>query len=64
MTATIRVQAKTLQELRMLKTDMGVRTYEEVIRILMEKTKMASRTHLDTLPELRTFKRDKVDRLG
>jgi len=48
----------------MLKREMGVRTYEEVIEILLKNTHVLHRTHMGTLPRLKTFKRDEIDRTG
>jgi len=46
----------------MLKKEMGTRSYEEVIRILLKNAKKLQRTHFGTLPKLKTFRREEIDR--
>ena len=64
MTATIRVRADTLKRLKNLGKELGVKTYEEVIEILLKNATKSRRKQFGTLPNLGTFTRDEIDRLG
>lgn len=63
MPTTIQVHKDVLKVLETLKKEMNLRSYEEVIRLLLEKEKRIDRSHFGTLPKLKTFKREEIDRL-
>jgi len=63
MATTIQVHEDVLKELDTLKREMGTRSYEEVIRILLKNAKKLQRSHFGTLPKLKQFKREEIDRL-
>ncbi len=62
MATTIQVHEDVLQELDTLKKEMGTKSYEEVIKILLKNAKKLQRTHFGTLPKLKTFRREEIDR--
>ncbi len=63
MVTTIQVHKDILKVLESLKREMNLRSYEEVIRILLEREKRIDKSHFGTLPKLKTFKREEIDRL-
>lgn len=63
MSTTIQVHKETLKVLETLKKEMMLRSYEEVILELLKKEKRIEQSHFGTLPRLKTFKREELDRL-
>jgi predicted CopG family antitoxin len=62
MVTTIQVHRDLLKVLDQLKKEMNLRSYEEVIRLLLEREKRIERSHFSTLPRLKPFKREELDR--
>ena len=63
MVTTIQVHKDTIKALEHLKKEMSLRSYEEVIRILLEREKSVELSHFGTLSKLKPFKREEIDRL-
>ena len=59
---TIRISKKLLQELENLKRDKDAKSYEEVIKELIEESKRLKKSHFGSLPELEKFEREEIDR--
>ncbi len=59
---TIRISKELLQELEKLKRDMLAKSYEEVIKKLIEESKRLKKSHFGSLPKLKEFKREEIDR--
>ncbi len=62
MTTTIQIHKDVLKVLGDLKREMKLRSYEDVIRALLEREKRLEKSHFGTLPKLKTFKREEIDR--
>lgn len=63
MATTIQVHKDTLKVLDSLKHEMKLHSYEEVILELLKREKRIDQTHFGTLPKLKVFKREELDRL-
>ena len=59
---TIQVHEDVLEHLNALKKEMGTKSYEDVIRVLIKNAKSLKESHFRTLPKLKTFKREEIDR--
>ena len=59
---TIRISKKLLQELENLKRDKEAKSYEEVIKELIEESKRLKKSHFGSLPKLEEFEREEIDR--
>lgn len=64
MVTTVQVHEDVLKRLNSLKKETGARSTEEVIKMLLKNTKSLKRSHFGSLPKLKTFKREEIDRLG
>lgn len=62
MPTTIMVQDDLMKMLGRLKEESGARTYDELLRSLLRKTKKLDKSHFGTLPKLKTFQREEIDR--
>jgi len=62
MVTTIQLHRDVLKVLDQLKKEMNLRSYEDVIRVLLEREKMIDESHFSTLPGLKPFKREELDR--
>jgi hypothetical protein len=62
MAAVIQVRESVLQQLDILKKKIGVNTYDEILEILINNAKNLQKSHFGTLPKLKTFKRESLDR--
>jgi predicted CopG family antitoxin len=63
MATTIQVHQDTIKVLEHLKQEMKLRSYEDVIRVLLEREKKVDQSHFGTLPKLKPFQREALDRL-
>ena len=59
---TIRVSKELLQELEKLKRDKLAKSYEEVIKKLIEESKGLKKSYFGSLPKLKEFEREEIDR--
>ena len=59
---TIRISKELLQELENLKKDKLAKSYEEVIKRLIEESKKLKKSYFGSLPKLKEFKREEIDR--
>ncbi len=59
---TIMVKEDVLQALRRLRKELRAESYDEVLRIIIRRFKSLDRSHFGTLPELKPFKREEIDR--
>ncbi len=62
MATTIRVSKKLLQELENLKRERKQKSYEEVIKKLIEESKRLRKSHFGSLTKLEEFEREEIDR--
>ncbi len=62
MATTIRISKKLLQELENLKREKDAKSYEEVIKKLIEESKRLKKSHFGSLPKLEEFEREEIDR--
>jgi len=60
---TIQVDGETLKLLEQLKSEREARSYGEVIKQLIIESKTLERSEKGSLPKLRRFEREKLDRL-
>jgi predicted CopG family antitoxin len=63
MSTTIMVKEDLIRVLAKLKKESGAESYDELLRELVKKTKNLEKSHFGTLPKLRSFKREELDRL-
>ncbi|MFQ6137388.1 MAG: hypothetical protein ACE5PM_09455 [Candidatus Hydrothermarchaeales archaeon] len=63
MPTTIMVQDDLAKVLAKLKQETGAKTYDELLREVVKKTKKLEKSHFGTLPRLKTFEREEIDRL-
>ncbi len=61
---TIQVDRETVELLEQMKRERQASSYGEVVRQLIEEAKVLERSERGTLPRLRRFEREKLDRLG
>ena len=59
---TIQVHEKLVKELERLKKERRARSYEEIIVQLINEAKTIKKSHFGTLPNLRSFEREEIDR--
>lgn len=62
MPTTIMVQDDLAKILAKLKKESGAKTYDELLRLVIKKTKKLEKSHFGTLPKLKSFKREELDR--
>ena len=62
METTIQVHEDVLEQLNTLKRETGAKTNEEVIKMLIKEVKSLKKSHFGTLPNLKTFEREEIDR--
>ena len=62
MVTTIQVREDLLEKLAELKKEINVKTYEDVIRYLLRKTKVLEKSYFGAYPQLKSFEREKYDR--
>jgi predicted CopG family antitoxin len=62
MATTVRISKELLQELEKLKKETMAKSYEEVIRKLIREAKRLKKSHFGSLPKLREFRREEIDR--
>ena len=62
MATTIRISKKMLQELERLKKEKNAKSYEELIKKLIEESKRMRKSHFGSLPKLEKFEREEIDR--
>ncbi|HEC76434.1 MAG TPA: hypothetical protein ENI33_04150 [Thermoplasmatales archaeon] len=62
MATTMRISKELLRELENLKKDKAAKSYEEVIKKLIEESKRLKKSHFGTLPKLEKFGREEIDR--
>ena len=62
MATTIRISKELLQELEELKKDKLAKSYEEVIKRLIEESKKLKKSYFGVLPKVKEFKREEIDR--
>jgi predicted CopG family antitoxin len=60
---SIQVRRDLLAQLEALKREQGAGSYEEVIRDLLRERRRLPRSYFGTLPKLKTFRREELDRL-
>ena len=60
---TIQVDGETLKLLEQLKSERRARSYGEVVKQLIIESKTLERSEKGSLPKLRRFEREKLDRL-
>ncbi|MDY6864521.1 MAG: hypothetical protein SVY15_00920 [Halobacteriota archaeon] len=64
MVTTIQVHEDVLEQLTILKKQMSARSNEEVIKMLIRDAKCLKESRFGALPDLETFERSYIDRLG
>jgi predicted CopG family antitoxin len=62
MISTIQIHKDLLEELNKLKKERNAKSYEEVIRMLLRQTRKLGKSHFGTLPKLKQFRREEIDR--
>lgn len=62
MATTVRISKELLRELEKLKKETMAKSYEETIRNLIKEAKRLKRSHFGSLPELKRFTREEIDR--
>ena len=60
---TIQIDRETARLLEQAKKGMGARSYGEVVKRLIIESKLLARSEKGSLPELKSFEREKLDRL-
>jgi len=58
MATTIRISREVLNELEKLKKEKGAKSYEELIKNLIEESKRMKKSHFGSLPKLKEFRRE------
>jgi len=61
---TIQVDRETVAMLEKLKRERGARSYAEVLKQLIREAKVLERSEKGSLPQLKRFQREKLDRFG
>ena len=64
MQTTIQVDRETVAMLEKLKRERGARSYAEVLKQLIREAKVLERSEKGSLPQLKRFQREKLDRFG
>ncbi|MDY6930850.1 MAG: hypothetical protein SVJ22_02895 [Halobacteriota archaeon] len=64
MVTTIQVHEEVIEQLNVLKRQMSARSNEEVIKMLIRDAKSLKESRFGVLPDLETFERPHIDRLG
>jgi predicted CopG family antitoxin len=59
---SIQVRRDLVDELEALKREFGAASYDEVIRSLLRERKRLSKSYFGTLPKLKSFRREEIDR--
>ncbi|RLG60070.1 MAG: hypothetical protein DRN95_00560 [Candidatus Hydrothermarchaeota archaeon] len=59
---TIQVKEDVIKTLARLKKEFNVKSYDEVIRILIKRAKKPKKSYFGSLPKLEQFKREEIDR--
>lgn len=62
MPTTIMVKEDVIQALKRLRKELGVESYDDVLRVIIRKFKSLDKSHFGTLPELKSFRREEIDR--
>ncbi len=62
MPTTIMVKDDLIKILSKLKEESGAKTYDELLRGMLKKVKKLDKSHFATLPKLKTFEREEIDR--
>lgn len=60
---TIQLDQETKKMLEKLREERGAKSYAEVIRQLAKNAKALEKSDLGSLPNLKAFRREKLDRL-
>ncbi|MGQ9468753.1 MAG: ribbon-helix-helix protein, CopG family [Nitrososphaerales archaeon] len=60
---TIQVDEETLKMLEKLKRERGVSSYSELVKQLIREVKVIEKSEKGSLPGLKSFRREKIDRL-
>ena len=63
MVTTIQVHEDVLEQLNALKREIKAKSNEEVIKMLIKNAKSLNKSHFGTLPDIKTFEREEIDRL-
>ncbi|MFQ5975134.1 MAG: antitoxin VapB family protein [Candidatus Hydrothermarchaeales archaeon] len=63
MPTTIQVKEDVYRVLSRMKENMGLETYDDVIRALLKAKKRMAKDYFGKYPKLKTFKREELDRL-
>jgi predicted CopG family antitoxin len=62
MATTIQVKDDVQEMLDRVKKDINAKSYDEAIRYLFRKAKRMEKSHFGSLPELKSFQREEIDR--
>ncbi len=62
MPTTIMVKEDVAQALKRLRKELGVESYDDVLRMIIRKFKSLDKSHFGTLPDLKPFRREEIDR--
>jgi len=61
---TIQVDRETVAMLEKLKRERGAHSYAEVVKQLIREAKVLERSEKGSLPQLKRFQREKLDRFS
>lgn len=64
MVTTIQVREDVLERLAAFKNQIGAKSMDETIRVLLAKAKSLEKSHFGSLKKLEPFRRDEIDRFG
>ena len=64
MPTTIQVKDDVLEMLNRLKKELKVRSYDEAIRYLFRKSNRTDKSHFGSLPDIKSFEREEIDRFN
>ena len=62
MATTIKVSKEILHELEKLKKEKKTKSYGEVISALIREEKRLKKSHFGSLPKLKEYRREEIDR--
>jgi|Deesub1362A_J573_1020465.scaffolds.fasta_scaffold00051_4 predicted CopG family antitoxin len=62
MSTTIMVREDLMKMLNKLKKETGAKSYDELLRKLLKRAKRLEKTHFGTLPDIKSFEREELDR--
>ena len=62
MATIIQVKDDVQEMLDRVKKDINAKSYDEAIRYLFRKAKKMEKSHFGSLPELKSFQREEIDR--